>query len=339
MSIINVFKTPPQIGSFIKNIDRSVTLSELIRQPLEDVGGVNVFSRAENATLYDKLWSMSSADVAAGLEVWGRKRVHRLTELLCGSPYDVQRARETLNDKVVLDMCCGQGRMSAACLELGAAAVVGCDGSYEGPKSALQMITTMDHKLAEKFFPVVSDVADVGEAFKPDSFDVALFYFAVMHVRDPMLALKSLQIVLRPGGLAFMNFFLPSAIEENNNVLCGESSRKLRAIFINQSLEVVCAFLGDVGTFKGTKEKFTLQEFCDGSGDQQYDVFREDVKRIVNELGIEAVRKLLHLENLQTPHLNCYDVDIVKGWFNSLGMTVLDVAAGDGTHAQIVVRK
>lgn len=95
--------------------------------------------------------------------------------------------------RAVLDLCCGQGALTAMLCETGAE-VTGLDFSDEMLTRAKQ--NAPDAALHQ------GDAAAL--PFGPDSFDVVLCNFGMMHLPDQPTALMEIRRVLRPGGMFVM---------------------------------------------------------------------------------------------------------------------------------------
>lgn len=96
---------------------------------------------------------------------------------------------EATRDLKVLDLCCGQGNVSAALVALGCE-VVGADFSPA-------MIALAEARVAGARF-VEADAQDL--PFEDNRFDAVISNFGICHVPDQPRALKQVRRVLRDGG-------------------------------------------------------------------------------------------------------------------------------------------
>jgi ubiquinone/menaquinone biosynthesis C-methylase UbiE len=98
-------------------------------------------------------------------------------------------ARISTRDKAILDLCCGQGSLTAMLVRSGAN-VVGVDFSQEMLDLAKEAAPGAELKRG-----------DAGELpFDDASFDTVLCNFGMMHLPDQPRALSEIGRVLRPGG-------------------------------------------------------------------------------------------------------------------------------------------
>jgi SAM-dependent methyltransferase len=94
----------------------------------------------------------------------------------------------------VLDVCCGPGMLAAAALERGAEAI-GLDFSEEAVELAIKRVPNGRFQLGDA----------QAMPFREASFDAVVCGYGVMHLPDPVEALREILRVLRPGGRAALS--------------------------------------------------------------------------------------------------------------------------------------
>ncbi|WP_447578947.1 methyltransferase domain-containing protein [Achromobacter kerstersii] len=97
--------------------------------------------------------------------------------------------------KKVLDIACGEGYGSRLLANWGAESVVGVDVSDEAIANA-QRYFSNDRVTFEK-----GTAESITEQFAPQSFDLIVSFETIEHVHDPVLFLRNMKALLKPGGI------------------------------------------------------------------------------------------------------------------------------------------
>ena len=344
---------------------------------LKRTKGVFMHCHSQKFDLYERMWSVQNEDQLRNKLYyekypWGRGRVRKLLELLSGynchtvHPHPTLRiikeldqavvdtVRWHLNDKIVLDACCGLGRFSVASLELGAKTVYSFDGTFEGPYWTYQRIKDKNipnepdvfagqewdygqadirklENLDSRLVPVQGDIENICDIFKENSFDVIIHSMALMHTRDWKKTLHDLSLLLGHEGILAFDFF-PEGTTPS-------LTRDLRDIFKKIDLDLTYRFLQVIGNIKGHEDMRVcyLHEML--TNDDKFSEF----KKIINELRtltemhpIGLINDRLRLEDLKTPFLRNLSPEDVCNFIRD-DLDLIPVLGGVFEHKCVVV--
>ncbi|GLK94471.1 class I SAM-dependent methyltransferase [Achromobacter insolitus] len=104
-------------------------------------------------------------------------------------------AKHCCAGKRVLDIACGEGYGSRLLANWGASAVVGVDVSQEAIVNAERYFAN------EKVSFLLGTAESITEQFEPQSFDMIVSFETIEHVQDPLLFLRNMRALLKPGGI------------------------------------------------------------------------------------------------------------------------------------------
>lgn len=276
---------------------------------------IYIHSRPEYSVLYDVMWDRQHKNQNAGIETWGKNRIDHLYSL-CESRVQFEES------DVVLDLCCGLGRITAACLELGAGKVIGVDGSYMGLQNARQKLKNLGLS-EERFFHVQLDVEKLDECFQSNTFDFVVHYYALQHIRDFRKTLKDIKEILKTDGIVAFNYFTTGTTHFMTNLL--------REIFLKYDPLLIFNFLEDIGYIKNGERTFSYNDLLDV--EEKFDStrypFLPDLSRLVKSHGAELVASKIHFEDFTTPYLHNFDHHEVLDYVQrDLGMKILNSSVG-----------
>lgn len=116
--------------------------------------------------------------------------------------------------KKVLDIACGEGYGSRLLANWGAASVVGVDVSDEAIANA-QRYFSNDRVTFSK-----GTAESITDQFEPQSFDLIVSFETIEHVQDPVLFLRNMKALLKPGGIIAIScpndwWYFPTAEQRN----------------------------------------------------------------------------------------------------------------------------
>lgn len=274
---------------------------------------VYIHSRPENSELYETIWSFQHSAQKNNQATWGIDRKRHLRTLV-GIPFtDLTGIR-------VLDLCCGLGRLSAACLEENARSVVCADGTWKGPNSAYEKIVNLDSAYADRLTPVQLDVEKIDECFEEMSFDFIIHYHSLQHMKDFKSTLTSMRRLLNHRGIMSFNFFTTGTTPQ--------IVFDIRKILKVHPLSTVVDLVSDLGKIQGIEKKFGIVDLMSkhvrSDLNNKYESLVIDLLPIVKKYGYEDFDNHVHLEDFMTPYLHNFDHDeILKFVQQDLEMEVI----------------
>lgn len=287
----------------------------MFKQNLEKQQGVHVHSKPEYSILYDIMWDRQHKNQVTGVESWGKNRVEHLQQLF-GTRFTFKETN------AVLDLCCGLGRITAACLELNAGKVVAADGSFKGLSNAREKLTSLGHD-SNRFDLVQVDVEKLDECFEDNSFDCVVHYYALQHIKDYRKTLSDIKKILTPNGVVAFNYFTVGTTHY--------MTKLLREIFLKYDSFLIFEFLEQIGYVKGSLRNFHHTDLLKLKDDFDKDKFPfvDELQQLAALHGSELVASKIHFEDFTTPYLHNFDHDEVVNYVTKeLNLTVLNSSVG-----------
>lgn len=244
-------------------------------------------TQPQNAGLYDLIWS-NSRTVGEGNS---KLHLERLVRLLAGDADIISHnlAAHLVSGARCIDVCCGPGTMSKYLFALGAATVVGLDGSSEGLRFAAERISSSN------FVPIVSDVDALSSLFLERSFKVAILRDTLMHVDNPR---KVFEDCCRISNEFRLSFFARPAYPQP----ALDKAREVFKSVPNDTTSRVCSAIA-LSTLPINEVTKLLDESI-----------RRGIDTLLQEYGENTLRRIMVLESLKTTHVRTFDYDEVASW-------------------------
>jgi ubiquinone/menaquinone biosynthesis C-methylase UbiE len=281
-------------------------MNNVLKKELNTKEGIYIHSSPKNSNLYDIMWNKQHSNQMLGVESWGIDRIEQLYKLFS---YEIN-----LKGTTIIDLCCGLGRMSAGCLELGANYVVSADGSFSGLKNVKEKFRNIGFS-RERHAQIQLDMDNMSECFNKNSFDVAIHYYALQHIRDYKFMLNNINYILKPGGILAFNYF--------NTGTTSNITYELRTIFLNYDINVVYNFLCDVGKVKGCDKKIELKD-CS----EELYPFAGELKKLYIKYGIDEVEKKFHFEDFTTTYLHNFNDQELIAFVENNNYSIINASPG-----------
>lgn len=289
--------------------------NDLLVDDLNQVANVYIHSAPDYSEVYDIMWNNQHANQVENIETWGINRKSKLDQLI-GS-----LAKNSITkDSVVLDLCSGLGRLSAAVLETGCQYVVLADASVSGLRNSRDKFLKLglDEK---KYCHVQLDAQYVAGCFKKGSFDVVLHYYALQHIPNYRSVIDGVFDILKQGGLFAFNFFT----EGTTHYVTDE----LRKIFLGQKPSDINQFFDDIGFVRCSRVSAQKANLLDKLPllQSKYQ-FVPDLLTLINEYGEDLVDSKLNFEDFTTPSIHNFSHAEIRDYCTGIGFRVVDESPG-----------
>lgn len=260
--------------------------------------------------LYDLIWGTRRETPD-----WSKGRFDKLNDLI--GTLDV-------NEKRVLDVCCGMGSKAYAALELGAL-VWAYDGSVEGPNLLRKNVEnqsarpekTKGWRRYELSAPDVNhltivsglDITNITNHFGDEKFDIVYMGWALQHVENPDRAIADLQTLAKPGGIIAASYY--------NEGYTSQLTLDIREYTFGLPLDDVGEVMAKLGRRWGYEKTASLDELLAQSDGNNLTLAAlkkliEDKKYTVNE-----IETTINMEDMLTPYLHNLSDDHVARQFEA----------------------